>query len=145
MRFGTLLLIVVLLAAGYYLWTQWNQPPPPPAPAPVQPAAQRITCPACKGEGQLMMRGEAQQKGSGGHIRDDKPYACPICGSIGYRTWTLPGGAIVCPDCQGMGKRLYDPRDMRVVDFGTTENIRLHGAPCKRCNSKGYLKTPPAR
>lgn len=141
MRSGVLLLIVVMVAAGYYLWTQWNKPPVhAPTPVPVAPTANRLVCQACSGEGCLML--------VRGHAKTDKPYACPICGGQGYINRAPPPGAPLCPDCRGMGKRLYNSSSQRLVEFPPSEKekfVRLRGAPCKRCHGMGYVRIPPGR
>ncbi|HRZ13744.1 MAG TPA: hypothetical protein P5567_14975 [Kiritimatiellia bacterium] len=142
MRFNTLVLLAALAGAGYFLWTRLAPPPPPPPPPPVAagPTQVRMTCPACGGEGQLML--------IRGHAKMDKPYACPICGGRGFVARVPPPGAQACPDCKGMGKRLYNSQTQRFVNCPPSEKelaARLHGSPCQRCGSTGYLVKPPGR
>jgi hypothetical protein len=101
-------------------------------------APQRISCPACLGEGRLMVRL------SGGQ---DKPYACPICGSLGYRTMVMPAGAQTCSDCLGMGKRPYSMRSHGFVAFESAkeQTERLTARPCMRCGGTGCLRIPPTQ
>ena len=156
MRWSTILLLVLVGVVVWYYWPQTgpmvleptpetseedqtSQPPPPP-----QPQATRITCPVCGGEGQLMLRqqtdpGRMKSMRSGGV---DKPYACQVCGGCGFRELVVPVNGRVCPDCGGMGKRVYDPPGR---DTGSRPATRLRARPCMRCNSKGYLVFPPGR
>lgn len=83
-----------------------------------------------------------------GHAKIDKPYACPICGAKGYIIRKPPPVAQLCPDCKGMGKRLYNTSSQGFIPWPTGEldlPVRLHGSPCKRCNATGYLQKPPVR
>ena len=82
------------------------------------------------------------------HAKIDKPYACPICGGKGYINRKPKAGAQLCPDCKGMGKRLYNSHSQRIIKYPVSEgdkSVILHASPCKRCNSAGYLQMPPAR
>lgn len=101
------------------------------------PGAQKVICPACAGEGILMYRpksGDIQTK-----------YPCPACNGAGGREIQLPQGTKLCPDCSGIGKRLYCS-NLRKYS-GPDDNYRMSGRPCKRCALRGYvqadIKTPP--
>lgn len=154
--------LVILAALGLALYFAMKhyelgpfKPPPPPPPPPMNtPTSQRITCPACQGEGQLMLRLMTQSQSRGGSLSKgnsfarggstDKPYACPVCGGLGYRTLTLPVGAGLCDDCKGMGKRLFNPAVRKYTD-SKDESTRLTAKPCMRCNSLGYIHAFPNR
>ena len=114
---------------------------------------QRITCPACRGEGRLMMRASGEASGgwssSGRHVTrmggggSDKPYPCPVCGSVGYRQAApLPAGFVACPDCMGMRLRAYSQRELDYVAYSVCQNRseRLVGRPCMRCGATGQVK-----
>ncbi len=120
-----------------------------------QPGAQapntgkQVTCPACRGEGQLMCRAadrvstSASRPVLGGG--SDKPYACPVCGSRGCVTLAqMPESATICPDCRGMGKRPYSQKTQAYVTFemAKEQNERLVSRPCMRCGARGYLVYP---
>lgn len=58
----------------------------------------------------------------------------------------VPAEAHLCPDCAGMGKRLYDPTTRGYVPNSVRSgSVRYTMRPCMRCHSLGYLKTPPVR
>ena len=107
----------------------------------------QVMCPACGGEGQLMLRSTiASKTGSARYVGGrDTPYACPICGSKGYIIiMHMPVNATVCPDCLGMSKRPYSPKLQDYVACGTAKEstVRLIARPCKRCGGRGYLLVP---
>ncbi len=141
LRIFDVLLLAVLGGLGYYGYGFLHPPapqPPTPTAAPVQ-NTQRIVCPVCKGEGQLMLR---SQKDCSKTIRlskgsPDKPYACMVCGGRGFRDLILPPGCQVCPDCGGMGKRPTTPN--------ACSTVRITAKPCMRCTSAGYIRHLPAQ
>jgi len=175
-RLSTSILIGVLIAGAYILYQQnqkiaqleatltGGQDKPlatatldlqegDPPPASGTKASQRITCPACRGEGRLMMRADGEtssrsgndgrrvtRMGGGG---SDKPYPCPVCGSVGYRQVPpLPAGFVTCPDCLGMRLRAYSQHELGYVEFNVCQNRgeRLVGRPCMRCGATGQVK-----
>ena len=120
-----------------------------------QPGAQapntvkQVTCPACRGEGQLMYRSAADARFASDHPvmggGGDKPYACPVCGLLGYVAFPAwPANAVICPDCHGMGKRPYSQKGQGYIGFEAAkeQNERLVSRPCMRCGARGYLVYP---
>ena len=103
-----------------------------------RPSTQKVICPACAGEGSLMYRPSA------GDIQTR--YPCPVCNGTGGRELTLPKGCKLCPDCSGLGKRLYCS-NTRSYCSGPNDQYRMTGRPCKRCSMHGYVqadvKSPP--
>lgn len=94
------------------------------------PSSQKVICPACVGEGFLMYRPNA------GDIQTK--YPCPVCNGSGGRMIKLPPGTKNCPDCSGMGKRLYCS-SLRQYS-GADDQYRMSGRPCKRCSMCGYVQ-----
>ena len=80
-----------------------------------------------------MYRSGASLKG--GH-KFEMRYACPVCGGSGGRTLTLPVDGKLCPDCHGMGRRLYGKKGfVSQVD----EDEQMMARPCARCGGTGYI------
>lgn len=95
------------------------------------PSTQKVICPACAGEGNLMYRPSA------GDIQTR--YPCPVCNGAGGRGIALPKGSKLCPDCSGLGKRLYCS-STRSYSNGPNDLYRMTGRPCKRCSMHGYVQ-----
>src|SRR2546421_9467703 len=100
--------IIIVSALIYLGWekpfTQWIHGPPAPVQVSVSkgPAAQRILCPACKGERVVVY----DSTGSGKTV-DHRTQPCPVCLGKGYRLLVVTKGKKLCPDCQGMGIVYY--------------------------------------
>ncbi|MEA3187992.1 MAG: DnaJ central domain [Chthoniobacter sp.] len=114
--------------------------------APAANAAwQRIACPACHGEGAIMIR----RRTISGTLQDSHE-TCPLCNGSGYHT--IPAGKPSCPDCLGMGKRLVHPSiPTGIGGYGAALAVLgEQGYPqkgpdptgCVRCLGKGYLVLP---
>lgn len=168
MKLGHVVLAVLIFAAGaYWVYDVYTQQETRireleaqlralrsgagAQPAPVHPAGQswvdvggepkRVVCPACGGEGRLMVRLKGGQ---------DKSYACPVCGSLGYKADGVPAGGSTCPDCRGIGRRVYSQKQGCFVPFEQIRDLpyaeeRLVARPCMRCGGTGCLRVPPAR
>src|SRR5690242_7286127 len=96
--------IVVVTALVWLGWvTTFHDrifgPPPPPAVIVARgPSAQKIICPACKGEGVVVY------DSTGSHRTvDHRTQPCPVCLGKAYRMLVVPKGKQLCPDCHGMG------------------------------------------
>lgn len=161
MRLFPIALLAALAAGGWYYWSHRprdgrietpaatpsveasgsrdstsHSPPPNPMTSTATTTRQRIVCPACLGEGQLMVIRR--------HAKVDRPYTCPLCVSAGAIERSVRAGAKLCPDCGGMAKRLYDPSTQRVIDLPPAESdlqTRLNASPCKRCYGTGLVKS----
>lgn len=153
MRFSHLFFFVLLGAAGYYGYSLYDQQkktigdrdeqiallekklaeaekPESASKRSLPPGSQKMICPACAGEGFLMYRpkaGDVQTK-----------YPCPVCNGNGGRIVQLPSGTKTCPDCSGMGKRLYCAALHQYS--GADDQYRMSGRPCKRCALCGYVQ-----
>lgn len=165
MRLSRLVALGALCAGGYWLWnhrevaresvfrlvqsaavptaTPERSEPAVPQPGvtdsealpPIAPNRVRILCPACKGERQLMI--------ARGHAKTDRPYGCPICVGAGSIERIVKPGYAICPDCQGMARRLYNSRQEIIVPPPSQSDLhdRLYATPCKRCYGTGLVRT----
>lgn len=129
-------LFAEIVIAGALLWLGWNTsfrerifgPPPQPAAVsvavPKAPAAQKIICPACKGESVIVY------DSTGSHAAiDHRAQPCPVCLGKGYRLVVVLKGKKLCPDCQGMGIVYYPEEIGRPV----------RSANCARCGATGLV------
>lgn len=131
-------LLLEVLVVIALIWFGWDAsfreriygPPPAPAPAPVAvsvpkgPAAQRIICPACKGE-----RVVVYDSTGSGKVVDHRTQPCPVCLGKGYRLLVVPKGKKLCPDCQGMG----------IVYYPEETGHPIRSANCARCGATGVI------
>jgi len=123
---------VVIVAA--IIWLGWGESfrdriyGPPPAPVavsvPTGPGAQRIVCPACKGE-----RVVVYDSTGSGKVIDHRTQPCPVCVGKGYRMLAVPRGKKLCPDCQGMG----------IIYFPEETGHPIRSANCARCGATGLI------
>jgi hypothetical protein len=125
-----------IVVVGAVIWLGWSTsfherifgPPPAPALPPVViqkgPAAQKLICPACKGEGVVIY------DSTGSHLTvDHRTQPCPVCLGKGYRMLVVPKGKQLCPDCQGMG----------IVFFPEESGHPIRSDNCARCGATGLV------
>jgi DnaJ-class molecular chaperone len=125
-----------IIVIGALIWLGWSVSfreriyGPPPAPTPVLvsvpkgPAAQRIICPACKGE-----RVVVYDSTGSGKVVDHRTQPCPVCLGKGYRLLVVTKGRKLCPDCQGMG----------IVYYPEETGHPIRSANCARCGATGLI------
>jgi hypothetical protein len=91
MTLKKLLIVLILLAGGYYAYENYikAKPPPPPPQAPSPNPYRKVICYQCDQLGRLV-----DSSGIG--------YKCPICDGMGSRV--NPSHLPDCEECKGMGK-----------------------------------------